>query len=254
MKILVTNDDGVYAPGLTVLYKSLVDLGDVSVIAPDRDRSGVSNSLSLNRPMRTNLMSNGYISVQGTPADCVYLGLRGLLNEKPKMIVSGINAGENLGVDDVLYSGTVAAAMEGRFLGFPAIAVSLAGEHTEYETAGRVVRLLIKYLMRHPLPNDTILNVNVPNAPFVDILGYKVTRLGRRHSSGTMVEAKDPLGQTIYWVGSRGALHDAGPETDFHAIHNKYVSITPLETDLTSYKVMDDLSFWAANINKDGET
>lgn len=249
MKILVTNDDGVYAPGLTALYEALVDLGDVSVVAPDRDRSGVSNSLSLSRPMRVNQMSNGYFSVQGTPADCVYLGLRGLLNEKPRMIVSGINSGENLGVDDVLYSGTVAAAMEGRFLGFPAIAVSLAGEHTHYDTAGAVIRILMKHLMRHPLPNDTILNVNVPDVPLSEIRGYKVTRLGRRHTSGSMVEANDPLGQKIFWVGPRGALHDAGPETDFHAVQNNYVSMTPLETDLTCYKVMDDLEFWSANID-----
>jgi 5'-nucleotidase len=176
-----------------------------------------------------------------------------LLNERPKMIISGINSGENLGVDDVLYSGTVAAAMEGRFLGFPAIAVSLAGDHTHYDTAGRVVQVLVQHLMRYPLPNDTVLNVNVPNVPFDEIQGYKVTRLGRRHSSGNMVEARDPLGQIIYWVGPRGALHDAGPETDYHAINNNYVSMTPLETDLTSYKIMDDLEFWSANIEKRSE-
>ncbi len=252
MKILVTNDDGVYAPGLTALYEALKDFGDVSVVAPDRDRSGVSNSLSLNRPMRVREMSNGFFCIEGTPADCVYLGLRGLLNERPKMIVSGINSGQNLGVDDVLYSGTVAAAMEGRFLGFPAIAVSLAGEHTLYETAGRVVQVLVQHLMRHPLPNDTILNVNVPNVPFSEIRGYRVTRLGRRKPAGNMIEAKDPLGQTIYWVGQLGQEHDAGPETDFHAVRNNYVSITPLETDLTSYKIMEDLEFWSNNISSEG--
>lgn len=253
MKILVTNDDGVYAPGLTALYEALVDLGDIAVIAPDRDRSGVSNSLSLNRPMRARQLSNGFYSIEGTPADCVYLGLRGLINERPRMIVSGINSGENLGVDDVLYSGTVAAAMEGRFLGFPAIAISLAGEHTYYETAKNVIQTLINHLLRHPLPNDTILNVNVPNVPFNEVMGYRVTRLGRRLSDGNMVEAKDPLGQTIYWVGPRGKLHDAGPETDYHAIANNFVSITPLGIDLTSYKIMSDLEYWSANINKEGE-
>lgn len=253
MKILVTNDDGVYAPGLTALYEALIAFGDVSVVAPDRDRSGVSNSLSLNRPTRARKMDNGFICVEGTPADCVYLGLRGLLNEKPNMIVSGINAGQNLGVDDVLYSGTVAAAMEGRFLGFPALAVSLAGEHNLYDTAGRVIQILVQHLMRHPLPNDTILNVNVPNVKFDEIRGFKVTRLGRRKPAGNMIEAKDPLGKTIYWVGPLGQEHDAGPETDFHAIRNNYVSITPLETDLTSYKIMEDLEFWSGNIVLDGQ-
>lgn len=248
MKILVTNDDGVYAPGLTALYEALTGLGNIAVIAPDRDRSGVSNSLSLSRPMRARQLSNGFFSIEGTPADCVYLGLRGLLNEKPKMVISGINSGGNLGVDDVLYSGTVAAAMEGRFLGFPAIAISLAGEHTQYETAGKVIQVLVKHLMRHPLPNDTILNVNVPNVPFSELKGYKVTRLGRRLPAGNMVEAKDPIGETIYWVGPLGQEHDAGPETDFHAIKNNYVSMTPLEVDLTSYKIMDDLEYWSQTL------
>ncbi len=252
MKILVTNDDGVYAPGLTTLFEALKDMGDVSVVAPDRDRSGVSNSLSLNRPMRARVLSNGFISIEGTPADCVYMGLRGLLNERPKMIISGINSGGNLGVDDVLYSGTVAAAMEGRFLGFPAIAISLAGEHTLYDTAARVIQVLVQHLMRYPLPTDTVLNVNVPNVPYADIKGYRVTRLGRRMPSGNMIEAKDPLGETIYWVGALGQEHDAGPETDFHAIRNNFVSITPLETDVTAYKIMPDLEYWSANIKLEG--
>lgn len=248
MKILISNDDGVYAPGLSVLYQALLGLGDVTVIAPDRDRSASSNALTLSTPIRVRELENGFYSVEGTPADCVYVGLRAMLKEQVNMIVSGINSGENLGVDDVLYSGTVAAAMEGRFLGFPAIAVSLAGDHTYYDTAGRVVQILINHLMRHPLPTDTILNVNVPNLPFEQICGYQVTRLGRRRSSGNMIQDKDPRGETIYWVGAVGEVHDAGPGTDFHAIKNNYVSITPLETDITRYKVLHDLEYWAANI------
>ncbi len=248
MKILVCNDDGVYAPGLAMLYESLCGIGDVTVIAPDRDRSAASNSLTLTVPIRINELENGFISVDGTPADCVYVGLRALLKEQPKMIVSGINSGENLGVDDVLYSGTVAAAMEGRFLGFPALAVSLAGEHTYYDTAGRVVQILVRHLLRHPLPSDTILNINVPNIPFTEIRGFKVTRLGKRHPSSNMIQTKDPRGKTVYWVGSVGREQDAGPGTDFDAINNNYVSVTPLETDVTRYKVLKDVEFWAEGI------
>ena len=247
MKILISNDDGVYAPGLAILYESLIGLGEVTVIAPDRDRSGASNSLTLSNPIRISKMANGFISVDGTPADCVYLGLRALLEEQPKMVVSGINAGENLG-DDVLYSGTVAAAMEGRFLGFTSMAVSLAGEHDQYAAAGRVVQNLVRQLMRHPFPTDTILNVNIPNLPFEQIKGYKVTRLGRRHPSANMIQSKDPRGNEIFWVGAVGMEQDAGEGTDFHAVNNGYVSITPLEIDLTRYKVMDDLHYWVENI------
>jgi len=247
MNILISNDDGVYAPGLAMLYKSMLEIGDVKVIAPDRDRSGASNSLTLIKPIRSRELENGFISVDGTPADCVYLGLRGLLSEQPQMILSGINAGENLG-DDILYSGTVAAAMEGRFLGFPAIAISLAGEHDQYESAGKVVQVIVRQLMNHPLPRDTILNVNVPNLPYEEIKGYKVTRLGRRHPSANMIQSKDPRGQPIYWVGAVGREQDAGDGTDFAAINSGYVSITPLEVDLTRYKVLDDLKYWAANL------
>jgi 5'-nucleotidase len=251
MRILVSNDDGVYSPGLAELYESLLGVGDVTVIAPDRDCSAASHSLTLSTPIRIRELENGFISVSGTPADCVYVGLRAVMKEQPNMVISGINSGANLG-DDVLYSGTVAAAMEGRFLGFPSIAVSLAGEHTYYETAGRVVQILVRQLMRHPLPSDTILNVNIPNVPFEQLSGYKVTRLGRRHPSANMIEDKDPRGKTIYWVGAVGGEQDAGPDTDFHAINNNYVSITPLETDITRYKVMSDLEFWSRNISLAG--
>ncbi len=251
MRILISNDDGVYAPGLVALYKCLKEIAEVTAIAPDRDRSGASNSLTLIKPIRIRELENGFISVDGTPADCVYLGLRALLKQQPKMVVSGINAGENMG-DDVLYSGTVAAAMEGRFLGFTSMAVSLAGEHTYYDTAGKVVQVLVQQLMRHPLPSDTILNVNVPNVPYYEIKGYKVTRLGRRHPSSNMIQDHDPRGQTIYWVGSVGKEQDAGVDTDFYAVSHNYVSITPLEIDLTRYKVMSDLEFWASNLTVEG--
>lgn len=247
MNMLISNDDGVYAPGLTMLYHSLLEIGSVKVVAPDRDRSGASNSLTLIKPIRARELENGFISVDGTPADCVYLGLRGLLSEQPKMILSGINSGENLG-DDILYSGTVAAAMEGRFLGFPAVAISLAGDHEHYATAGRVVQELVRQLMKSPLPTDTILNVNVPNLPYDEIQGYKVTRLGRRRPSADMIKDTDPRGQTIYWVGAVGAEQDAGEGTDFHAINNGFVSITPLEIDLTRYKALGDLTTWAENL------
>lgn len=249
MDILVCNDDGVYAPGLAMLHESLSGIGNVTVIAPDRDRSAASNSLTLTTPIRIRELDNGFISVDGTPADCVYVGLRAIMQQQPKMIVSGINSGENLG-DDVLYSGTVAAAMEGRFLGFPSMAVSLAGEHDQYASAGRVVQVLVRHLMRHPLPNDTILNVNVPNLPFEAIKGYKVTRLGRRHPSANMIVDKDPRGKTIYWVGAVGREQDAGPDTDFYAINNGYVSVTPLELDLTRYKVIEDLRYWIGNLEE----
>jgi 5'-nucleotidase len=247
MKILVSNDDGVYAPGLAMLYESLMGVADVTVIAPDRDRSAASNSLTLSNPIRIRELENGFYSVDGTPADCVYVGLRAVMKEQPKMIVSGINSGENLG-DDVFYSGTVAAAMEGRFLGFTSMAVSLAGDHDQYESAGRVVQELVRHLIRYPFPTDTILNVNVPNLPFEKIKGYKVTRLGRRHPSANMIQDRDPRGKEIYWVGAVGAEQDAGEGTDFHAINNGYVSITPLEIDLTRYKVMDDLQYWIGNL------
>lgn len=247
MKMLISNDDGVYAPGLAMLYHSLLGIGSVKVIAPDRDRSGSSNSLTLIKPIRSRELENGFISVDGTPADCVYLGLRGLLTEQPEMILSGINAGENLG-DDILYSGTVAAAMEGRFLGYPAMAISLAGDHDQYASAGKVVQVLVRKIMQSPLAPDTILNINVPNLPYEKIKGYKVTRLGRRHPSASMIQDKDPRGNKIYWVGAVGKEQDAGEGTDFHAINNGYVSITPLHIDFTHYKGFDDLKHWAENL------
>lgn len=246
MYILLSNDDGYQAPGLKVLANALQSVADVniSVVAPDRNRSGASNSLTLDSPMRPQTMDNGFISVDGTPTDCVHLAITGLLDDEPDMVIAGINAGSNMG-DDVIYSGTVAAAMEGRFLGLPAMAVSLAGELLQhYETAGKVVVNLFEKLQHHPLPADTILNVNVPDVPWENITGFEATRLGRRHKSEPVVRSQDPRGRPIYWVGPVGGEEDAGPGTDFFAINNNAVSITPIHVDLTQYSALDSVANW----------
>lgn len=244
MRILVSNDDGVYAIGLSVLARALQTLAEVTVVAPDRNRSGASNSLTLNNPLRVRQLDNGYYSVEGTPTDCVHLANTGLLTDLPDMVVSGINSGSNLG-DDILYSGTVAGAMEGRFLGLPSIAVSLMGnECIHYETAAAVVKLLVTRLQNDPLPAQTILNVNVPDLPLNQLAGYEVTRLGARHKAEAVTKTLDPRGEEIFWFGPAGHEADAGPGTDFHAVNHGYVSITPLLLDLTNYKAFDQLAGW----------
>lgn len=244
MKILISNDDGVHAPGLTYLANALEKLADITVVAPDRNRSGVSNSLTLEHPLRVVTVPNGYFSVNGTPTDCVHLAITGLLKEMPDMVVSGINEGSNLS-DDVLYSGTVAAATEGRFLGLPSIAISLSGPRCEhYQTAAQVAKILVERLRQQPLTSDTILNVNVPDLPFSELKGIQVTRLGTRHIAEPTIKAVDPRGRKIYWVGPPGLEQDAGPGTDFYAVNTGYVSVTPIHLDLTHYKVMDELSGW----------
>ena len=244
MRILVSNDDGYQAPGIRCLADYLQEIAEVEVVAPDRNRSGASNSLTLDAPIRAQKIEDSVTSVDGMPTDCVHLAITGLLEQEPDMVVSGINAGSNLG-DDVLYSGTVAAAMEGRFLGLPAIAVSLVGDAPKYyETAARVVIELIKKLISNPLPADTILNVNVPDIPWEDLIGLEATRLGRRHKSEPVVKQLDPRGRPVYWVGPVGPEEDSGPGTDFHAIRNKSVSITPLQIDLTRYDALDKVANW----------
>lgn len=244
MKILLSNDDGFLAPGLSVLARVLGEIADITVVAPDRNRSGASNSLTLVNPLRINTTENGFISVNGTPTDCVHLAVTGLLKEMPDMVVSGINEGSNLS-DDVLYSGTVAAATEGRFLGLPSIAVSLAGPKCQhYETAAQVAKGLVRHLRTDPLPTDTILNVNVPDLPMDELRGFQVTRLGTRHSAEPTIKAVDPRGRRIYWIGQPGPEEDAGPGTDFYAVKMGYVSITPLHLDLTHYKVFDQVAGW----------
>jgi 5'-nucleotidase len=248
MHILVSNDDGVHAQGLLALVNSLRTIARVTVVAPDRNRSGASNSLTLNNPLRVRQLDNGFYSVEGTPTDCVHLALTGLLQEPPDMVVSGINCGANLG-DDVLYSGTVAAAMEGRFLGLPAIAISLVGwESNHFETAGIIAKSLVERLQGDPLPAQTILNVNVPDMPLADLQGIAVARLGARHKAEPIIKSLDPRGEEIYWFGPAGPESDAGPGTDFHAIKAHYVSVTPLLLDLTHYKTFDQLAGWTNGI------
>lgn len=249
MRILVSNDDGTMAPGIRILATELSVVADVDVVAPDRNRSGASNSLTLRQPLRVRQMDNGYYSVEGTPTDCVHLALTGLLDPVADMVISGINEGANLG-DDILYSGTVAAAMEGRYLGLPAIAISMVGDNIQYyETAAIIARQLVLKLSTNRLPSQTILNVNVPDLPIDLIKGLQVTRLGTRHGAESMVKEYDPRGRPIYWVGPPGAEADAGQGTDFFAINSGYVSITPLHLDMTYYKMFDQLSNWIDGIN-----
>lgn len=250
MHILVSNDDGYQAPGLRALVDALSHAPEetrVTVVAPDRDRSGASNSLTLDMPIRARHISPDLICVEGTPTDCVHLAITGLLEDEPDIVVSGINAGANMG-DDVLYSGTVAAATEGRFLGLPAMAVSLASTcmypAKHYETAARISLDLIYRLSEQSLSFTSILNVNIPDIPFEEIKGIQATRLGYRHKAEPVVKSKDPRGKSIYWVGPAGPEQDAGEGTDFHAVRNGYVSVTPLQVDLTRHDAIQPLADW----------
>ncbi|HEY6940233.1 5'/3'-nucleotidase SurE [Dokdonella sp.] len=253
MRVLVSNDDGVDAPGIHVLARRLGAVGDVTVVAPDRDRSGASNSLTLDAPIRALRLDDGRWRVAGTPTDCVHLALSGLLDHEPDIVVSGINNAANLG-DDVIYSGTVSAAMEGRFLGLPAIAVSLVTKDhkgTHYDSAAEAVLLLMRRLLVDPLPADTILNVNVPDRPWHEIRGLAVTRLGRRHRSAPCIAQNDPRGRPIYWIGPPGEAADDGPGTDFNAVRDGYVSITPIHVDLTRFQALEKVSGWVAALRPD---
>lgn len=248
MRILLSNDDGVHAEGLHILTKTLGDVAELDVIAPDRNRSGASHSLTLESPVRVNTLSNGYISVQGTPTDCVHLALTGLLPHKPDIVVSGINENSNLG-DDVIYSGTVAAAVEARILGIPSIAISLVEPlKFYYKTAAVIVKQIIEQLRKDPLPATTILNINVPDLPLDEIRGFEVTRIGVRHMAEKIIPMKDPRGKPIYWMGPAGAEADAGPGTDFHAVKSGYVSITPLQIDLTNYTAFEQVAKWTIGL------
>ncbi len=251
LKILISNDDGVYADGIVALAEAIKKIAHVTVVAPDRNRSGASNSLSLSRPVRLKYIEEHRVSVEGTPTDCVHIAMTGLLETLPDMVLSGINAGSNMG-DDVWYSGTVAAAMEGRFMGLPAIALSLAGEHLRhYDTAAEVALLLVKRLLVTPLPAGTILNVNIPDVPLNEIRGFDVTRLGTRHCAEPTIRQLDPRGAPIYWIGPSGKEEDAGPGTDFFAIKDKKVSITPLRVDLTQYEAFDQLASWVGGLERE---
>jgi 5'-nucleotidase len=245
MHILLSNDDGYLAQGLITLAKALSKHAQITVVAPDKNRSAASNSLTLEMPLRAFQEENGFIKVDGTPTDCVHLAITGLLENEPDMVFAGINHGSNLG-DDVLYSGTVAAATEGRFLGLPAVAISLAATNDaiHFETAAHVAVILLQKLIQSPLPRDTILNVNVPDIAIKDLKGFQATRLGQRHKSEPVIKSTDPRGRNIYWVGPPGAEQDAGPGTDFYAINSGYVSVTPLQVDLTWYDRINTLKAW----------
>jgi 5'-nucleotidase len=220
------------------------ELAEISVVAPDKNRSGASNSLTLEMPLRATTTENGFVKVDGTPTDCVHLAISGLLHKEPDMVFAGINHGANLG-DDVLYSGTVAAATEGRFLGLPAVAISLASNQpVHFETAAQVAVTLFKQLIANPLPKDTLLNVNVPDVALADLKGFQATRLGQRHKSESVIKSADPRGRVIYWVGPAGSEQDAGPGTDFYAVNTGFVSVTPLQLDLTWYDRINALSAW----------
>ena len=251
MRVLVSNDDGVDAPGIQVLADGLRAAGhEVLVVAPDRDRSGASNSLTLDMPVRVVRLDEHTWRVAGTPTDCVHVAITGMLEREPDMVISGINNTANLG-DDVIYSGTVAAAMEGRFLGLPAVAVSLATSDqrpNHYATAARAVVEIIARLETDPLPADTILNVNVPDRPWADVRGFEVARLGNRHRAEPCIQQEDPRGRSWWWIGPAGAEHDSGPGTDFHAVRNGNISITPIQVDLTRYQALEQVASWVGGL------
>jgi 5'-nucleotidase len=246
MRILISNDDGYFAPGIAELARALSEIADITVVAPERDRSGASNSLTLDRPLTWHRAANGFHYVNGTPTDCVHMAVTGLLDQMPDMVVSGINAGANMG-DDTVYSGTVAAATEGFLLGVPSIAVSLVGKsHGHYASAASVARDLVLRFQRERMGGPVLLNVNVPDLPLDQIKGIQTTRLGKRHKAEPVISMKNPRGETVYWIGAAGAAADAGPGTDFHAVEEGWVSITPLQLDLTNYGQMGAVKDWLA--------
>ena len=246
MRILLSNDDGYFAPGLEALALALSHFGDVVVVAPEQNRSGASNSLTLDRPLFLKKAANGFYFVNGTPTDCVHLAVTGMLDDLPDIIVSGINLGSNMG-DDTIYSGTVAAATEGYLLGIPSIAVSLTSfEGNNFETAGRVAAELVQRFIENPIKEPVLLNVNVPDIPYAEIKGMEVTRLGRRHKAEAVVKMVSPRNETVYWVGAAGAAQDAGSGTDFNAVERNMVSVTPLQVDLTHYSQIATINEWMA--------
>jgi 5'-nucleotidase len=246
MRILLSNDDGYFAPGLACLAETLAAIAEVVVVAPERDRSGASNSLTLDRPLNLRRAASGFYYVNGTPTDCVHLAVTGMLDAQPDMVISGINSGANMG-DDTIYSGTVAAATEGFLLGIPSIAVSLAGrELAHYATAARVAADLVLRFAKKTHAQPWLLNVNVPDVPYEQLQGMEVTRLGKRHKAEPVVKASNPHGETVYWVGAEGRAQDAGEGTDFNAVAGKRVSLTPLQIDLTQYGQLDAVRSWLA--------
>ncbi|MBN2690078.1 MAG: 5'/3'-nucleotidase SurE [Gammaproteobacteria bacterium] len=248
MRILISNDDGVHAPGLLALVDELSKVAELDVLVPDRNKSGASSSLTLGYPLRPQILRNGFICLDGTPTDCVHLALSGYLQHKPDLIVSGINSGPNLG-EDTIYSGTVAAAIEAYFFGIPSIAMSLdCHGDGHFDTAAKVARQLVERFSKNALNPTSLLNVNVPNVPFAKLQGIEVVRLGRRHTANNVVHGKDGRGQLIYWTGPATDGKDAGVGTDFYALEHNKVAITPLQLDLTNYAAFDDISKWGEDL------
>jgi 5'-nucleotidase len=246
VRILVSNDDGYFAPGITLLAEALRQMGEVTVVAPERDRSGASNSLTLDRPLTVRRAPNGYFSVNGTPTDCVHIAVTGLLDFLPDLIVSGVNLGANMG-DDTIYSGTVAAAAEGYLLGIPSVAISLTSKTgAHFESAIGIALQIVERLRRQPFSEPVLLNVNVPDVAPAQLRGMEITRLGRRHKAEPVVKLQTPRGETAYWIGPAGGAADAGPGTDFHAVEAGRVSVTPLRMDLTHNAQLPRIQEWIA--------
>lgn len=246
MRILLSNDDGYFAPGLNILAQHLSKVAEIIVVAPERDRSGASNSLTLDRPLTVRTASNGFQFINGTPTDCVHLAVTGLLKDLPDMVISGINDGANMG-DDTIYSGTVAAAMEGYLLGIPSFAVSMSRHNAQYfDTAARVVLDLVARYEKTGFPPPLLVNINVPDIPYEELHGMAITRLGKRHKAERVIKTATPRGDTVYWVGAAGSAQDAGAGTDFFAVAQEQVSLTPLQADLTQHKHMDQMQAWLA--------
>ena len=244
LKILVTNDDGIHSKGIIVLAKALQEIGDVFVIAPDREKSAVAHSLTVHRPLRVEKIKKNFYAVDGTPADCVHLGVNAILPKRPRLIVSGINKGENLG-NDITYSGTVSAAFEGTLLGIPSFAISLAARSRfKFHMAARFAMRVARYIMKNGLPRDTFLNINVPNLDEREIKSFKITQQGRYTHGNAVVEKVDPRGKKYYWIGGGTMVFDEKGNTDFEAVSNAHISITPLHIDLTNYAFIRQIKKW----------
>lgn len=244
LKILLSNDDGYSAPGLNILAQHLTKIAEVTVVAPERNRSGASNSLTLDRPLNVRKAANGFLYVNGTPTDCVHLALTGLMESPPDMVISGINDGANMG-DDTIYSGTVAAAMEGFLLGIPSFAFSMSQHNaTHFETAAKIAVELVQHYQKTGFTTPTLLNINVPDVPYESLKGREVTRLGKRHKAEPVITSKTPRGETVYWVGAAGQPNDGGPGTDFYAVANNFVSISPIQVDLTKHQQLAEIKQW----------
>ena len=244
MKILLSNDDGYFAPGLNILAEHIAKIAEITVVAPERNRSGASNSLTLDRPLSVKKATNGFFYVNGTPTDCVHIALTGLMDTMPDMVISGINDGANMG-DDTIYSGTVAAATEGYLLGIPSIAISMSQHNSSnFETAARVAVELVQHFIKNGFKSTTLLNVNVPDIPYEELQGRVVTRLGKRHNAEPVIQLKTPRNETVYWVGPAGQPNDGGEGTDFYAIAHNQVSISPIQVDLTKHTQLTEIKDW----------